>query len=183
MFVSVPEFPCFVFVVKVLMPVVAGAVTPLKATVNWALAAQVMLMGMVHGPVPVMVPRVAAEQAGAGPVVTTTLLEVGAVHPAGTRIVAWEPGGLKSLPLGAAKVNVRVLPMVPAMTLVGLTVIVPSPSMAGPASGNVVCATNPEDWPTAVTVNVRPASLSVGENDMLMNPPTESATIEYTGSG
>src|SRR2546426_10014444 len=140
MFVSVPEFPCFVFVVKVLMPVVAGAVTPLKATVNWALAAQVMLMGMVHGPVPVMVPRVAALQAGAGPVVTTTLLGVGAVHPAGTRIVAWETA-LKSLPLGAVKVNVKVLAMVPAVALAGLTGMLPSPLMAGAASGTVGCAT------------------------------------------
>src|SRR3989442_782661 len=141
MFVSVPPF-CFVFVVKVFTPVVTGAVTPLKFTVNLALAAQVMSMGMVHGPVPVMVPRVATVQmSGAGPVVTTTLLEVGAVHPAGTRIVAWEPR-LKSLPLGAVKVNVKVLAMVPAMTLAGLTVMLPSPLLAGPAAVNVVLAPN-----------------------------------------
>src|SRR5947209_5745006 len=98
MFVSVPKF-CFVCVVKMFAPVVVGAVTPLKVTLNWAFATQVMLMGTVHGPVPAMVPRVAAVQAGAGPVVTTTLPEVGAVHPSGTRIVAWEPA-LKSLPDG-----------------------------------------------------------------------------------
>src|SRR2546425_9644504 len=87
-----------------------------------------VLFRSVHGPVPAMVPRVATVLAGAGPVVTMTLPEVGAVHPAGTRIVAWEPA-LKSLPVGAAKVKIKVLPMVPAVTPVGLTVIVPSPSL------------------------------------------------------
>jgi hypothetical protein len=47
-------------------------------------------------------------------------------------------------------VNVRVLPVLFAAMLVGLTVIVPSPLEAELASVNVVCASDPEAEPVAV---------------------------------
>ena len=77
MLVRVPPF-CFVCVVNGFAPAMLGAVTELNVTLNWALAGQVMLMGMVE---PVMVPRVAAVQFGAGPTATATLLVVGVVQP------------------------------------------------------------------------------------------------------
>ena len=90
------------------------------------LAGQVILMGTVHGPEPVIVPSVAAVQV---PAVTLVLVEVGAVHPAGTEIVASEPD--KNPPvLGPVKLKVRVLVVLLAATLVGDTVIVPDPLVA-----------------------------------------------------
>ena len=82
-------------------------------------------MGTVHGPEPVIVPSVAVVQV---PAVTLVLVEVGAVHPAGTVIVASEPdaNGL----LGPVKLKVRVSPVLLAARLVGETVIVPDPLLA-----------------------------------------------------
>jgi hypothetical protein len=76
--------------------------------------------------------------------VTTTypglemLVVWGPVQPAGTRIVAREPD-MKDLLFGAWKVKVKVFPVLPAVTLVGLTIMVPSPLLASP-SVNLVCA-------------------------------------------
>ena len=92
------------------------------------MAGQVMVMGTVHGPEPVMVPRVAVVQV---PAVTLVLVEVGAVHPAGTEIVASEPDG--NALLGPVKLNVRVSPVLLTPTLVGETVIVPDPLAASGA--------------------------------------------------
>ena len=55
----------------------------------------------------------------------------GAVQPAGISMETWELA-LKSLPFGVANVKVKLLPVLPAPTLVGETVIVPSPSLATP---------------------------------------------------
>ena len=92
------------------------------------MAGQVIVMGTVHGPEPVIVPSVAVLQV---PAVTLVLVEVGAVHPLGTVIVASEPdaNGL----LGPVKLNVRVFVVLLATTLVGETVIVPDPLAAGGA--------------------------------------------------
>ena len=49
---------------------------------------------------------------------------VGAVHPDGTVIVACEPKANSPL---AVKVKVKLLPVVPPVTLLGFTIIVPSP--------------------------------------------------------
>src|SRR5437870_4068704 len=90
--------------------------------------------------------NVAEVQTGDGPTATATLLVVGVVHPAGTWIVDWDPA-LKSLPLGDVNVNVRVFPVLSAIVVAGVvfTVMVPSPSLAAPASVNVFCACTP-DW-------------------------------------
>src|SRR5260221_13354330 len=108
-----------------------------------------MLIVIVQGPEPVMLLSEADVQIGAGPVVTAMLLDVGAVQPAGTTMVACEPK-IKSLPDGDVKVNVNVFPVLPAATIVGLATIVPSPLLAFPASVNEFCACNPERLPTAV---------------------------------
>ena len=63
------------------MPAAVGAVTPLKVTVKLSFAGHVMLMGIVQGPVPVIVPSVAVVH---DPFATVTLVAVGAVHPVGT---------------------------------------------------------------------------------------------------
>ena len=80
---------CIVAVVKVFAPGAIGAVTRLPVlpyvTVKVPLAGQVILIGTVHGPAPEIVPSVAAVQV---PAVTVVLVEVGAVHPDGTVIVA-----------------------------------------------------------------------------------------------
>jgi hypothetical protein len=57
------------------------------------------------------------------------VVDCGTVQPAGTCSVTCEPE-LKSLPDGAVNVYVKLLPVLPAVALVGLTVIVPSPSVA-----------------------------------------------------
>ena len=106
---------------------------------------QFMLIGMVQGPEPVIVPRVAALQV---PAETETLLVVGVVQPFGTRIVAWEPE-LKSLPFGAVNVNVNVFPVLLGATAIGLTVMVPSPLAAFP-SVNVVPPVLPLCCPLAL---------------------------------
>src|SRR5262245_41628029 len=101
---------------------------------------------MVHGPVPVIEPNEAAAQLGDGPTPTLTnpgfeaLADCGAVQPAGITTIACEPTR-KSLPLGAANTNVKLFPVLPGVTLVGETVMVPSPSLAlaaavyGPTNG------------------------------------------------
>src|SRR6266540_4647026 len=50
-------------------------------------------------------------------------------------------------------------------------------------SVNVVWATKPDAWPTAVTVNVRPRSSMSGENWVATKLPAASATVEYVTSG
>jgi len=84
--VSVPPF-CLVWVVKVFPPVVEGAVTGLYVAVKPVPPGQVMLIAIVHGPVPV--PVIALREAAVQLVfATTTLLLVGAVQLAGTTMVA-----------------------------------------------------------------------------------------------
>src|SRR5579864_8947451 len=79
---------------------------------------------------------------------------VGAVHPAGTTSVNIEFAGKLLLLPGSLFVNVNwnVLPLLPAGTAVGDTVIVPSPLLA-PASVNVFCTTYPDWLPTALSQN------------------------------
>jgi hypothetical protein len=84
-------------------------------------------------------------------------LEVcGAVQPDGTTMVTWEPAR-KSLPIGDVKGNVKVLFVLPAVTLVGLSVKVPSPSEALP-SVKCVVATTRELNPVAVKASAAPAN-------------------------
>jgi hypothetical protein len=105
-----------------------------------------MLIGTVQGPVPVIVPSVTFPVPHVL-VATVTLELVGAVHPAGTEIVACEPA-LKSLAFWAVKVKVKLFPVLPAGAVIGLTVIVPCPSLALVLSVNVICAWEAE--PVAV---------------------------------
>jgi len=133
-----------------------------------------MLMGIV---VPVIVPRGAASQAGEGPVLTETLPLVGAVNPAGTEIVACEPE-TKSLLLVFSKVKVKVVPVLPAPTATGTTVIAPSPLLASPESVNVVCAVKFDDIPVAVNVNETPRSCGWMTNFELEIFPESSATAD-----
>ena len=72
------------------------------------------------------------------PFVTVTLPGAGGGHPAGTVMRAWELA-LKSLPFVAVKVNVKLFPVLPAATVVGLTTMVPSPLEALP-SVKIICA-------------------------------------------
>ena len=92
-------------------------------TVSVPPAWHVMLTGITE---PLMVPRLTPLQPV--PAVALVLVEVGAVHPLGTVIVASEPDAKRLL--GAVKLNVRVSPVLPAPTLVGETVIVPDPLAA-----------------------------------------------------
>jgi hypothetical protein len=86
-----------------------------------------MLTGIVC---PLIVPSVAAVHV---PAVTATCPApvplIGAVQLAGTERVSCEPA-LKGPVLGAVKVNVKLLPVLPATALVGVTVIVPEPLAA-----------------------------------------------------
>src|SRR6476469_5575605 len=60
-------------------------------------------------------------------VARTVLPVVGAVHPDGMVMLACEPVSKAAL---AVKVNVKLLPELPAVTLLGFTTIVPSPFAA-----------------------------------------------------
>jgi hypothetical protein len=61
----------------------------------------------------------------------------GAVHPAGTVTTTFEPTA-KAVALVFVKVNVKILLFVPSDTLVGETVIVPSPLTAADASAGAL---------------------------------------------
>src|SRR6478672_8915513 len=109
---------------------------------------------MVQGPLPVIeiepvidaVPTVAAlTKPGA---VESEVC--GAVQPAGTTTVASDPAVNAFVPLRKLKVNV--LPVLLGCTLVGDTVMVPSPF----ASVNVAEAVSWEESPVAVACNVAP---------------------------
>jgi hypothetical protein len=88
-------------------------------------------------------------QLGVGPTATETFDVVGVVQPAGTCRDSCEPE-TKSLPVSEVKTKVSVLPVLAAVTVVGLTVILPLPLLASP-SVNVVVAV-PELRPVATTL-------------------------------
>jgi hypothetical protein len=123
-FVSVPPLPSLVCVVKVSVPAVVVAVTwwPLVpyVTLNVSLAAGQVMGIVITCDAKVGVPGVQE------PAVTLVLVDVGAVHPVGTVIVASEPD--KNTP--PVKLNVRVLVLLPEIAEVGDTVIVPDPLAA-----------------------------------------------------
>ena len=85
------------------------------------------------------------------------------------------------MPFGAVNVNVRVTPVWPAVTLPGLTVMVPAPSLACVASVNVVCARIPDFPPVAVTMNRTLMSCTSGENWLFVHFPLLSATAVSAG--
>jgi len=93
----------------------------------------------VHGPVPVIEFKLAAAQFGIGPTATATwpapAAAVGTVQPAGTITATCDPA-LKSFPVSDVKVNVNVLPVLPALVVAGEgeTDIFPSPFNAFPAA-------------------------------------------------
>src|ERR687887_1404362 len=108
-----------------------------------------MFKRIVHGPDPVAtLAMVALVQALPPAAVALTkpgepdAVFCGCVQPAGTSTDTCEP--VPKFPTDL-KLNVRVFPVLPPVTLVGLTVIWPSPL----ASVNVVCAVHPEDSPFA----------------------------------
>lgn len=171
MFVRVPPEPCLVLVVKVAVPAAVGAVTPLPPTPYWrtylAPLEQVILTVMVQGPVPVIPATEAAEQFGDPAAMLTYPAPVGevacgSVQPAGTTTVVCEPA-LNGFPVGVVNVNERALLALPAVTEVGATVIVPSPSTAAVA---LKVAVSDEPAPEAVIL-IEP----VDEGHGLVVPP------------
>ena len=73
--------------------------------------------------------------------------------------------------------NVKLLPALPALVLVGLTVIVPSPSFAF-ASVKVACAVSPDVWPVAVNCSVAfNSSWSKGTSQVVEILPASSAVV------
>ena len=111
---------------------------------------------IVQGPVPVtvIVPTVFPAATGVGAALTKPAAvesEVcGAVQPAGTTTVAIDPEVKAFVPF--RKLKVKVLPVLLGCTLVGETVIVPSPF----ASVNVAEAVSWEESPVAVACRVAP---------------------------
>lgn len=142
------------------------------------MAGHVILTGTVHGPEPVMVPRLTPVQV---PAVALVLVEVGAVHPAGTRIVASEPEA--NALLGPVKLNVRVLVVLLATTVVGETVIVPDPLLAAVTKFAVsvvvlplpVGATKVQGFAVAPVVHVVPLDPAVPLTLQLLKTKPEPA--------
>jgi len=135
--VAEPEEPFRDAATNVDVPVVFGGVALAYVTVNvFPFFAQLTLTVIVPEEIE---PRLAVLHV---PFVTVTypgvpdVVDWGGVHPPGTVRVTMEPAPFRSpaLPLSVVKVKASVLPVLPAVTLVGETVIVPEPSV------NVVCA-------------------------------------------
>jgi hypothetical protein len=129
MFLSVPPL-CFVCVVNVYGPVVVGAVALAYLSVKLdppEIPRQVILTVMIE---PATEGALTEAQV---PGDVETLLVCGAVQPTGTVRVSWEPL-LKSFPWSVVNVKVRVMPVLPATTVGGATVMVPSPLLAFPAA-------------------------------------------------
>jgi hypothetical protein len=100
---------------------------------------------------------------------------VGVVHPVGTVTVTEEPLPHVWLPLATLKEKVRELLMLPATTVVGLTVIVPPP-LFPPPSVKVVSALSPEDSPLEVSCRVESIRSSVKTYQEVIRFPFVSAT-------
>ena len=122
---------------------------------------QEIFTAMVHGPEPLIEARVAELHP---PLLMETnpglvlALDCGGVQPAGTASVTCEPEPKDPLVLN---VNVKLLPVEPAVALVGLTVIVPSPLVVACACVTANSTTAMADSMTIASVIVRDLKMRV----------------------
>jgi hypothetical protein len=164
-FTGAPVAPARDAAWNVAVPGTAGAVTlvppPAYVIEKILFGLQLMSTAMVHGPEPPIEARVAEPH---WPLFTETnpalalALDCGGVQPVGTARVTREPGPKDPL---AWNVNVKLLPVEPAVALDGLTIIVPSPLVVACACVTANSTTAMADSMTIASVIVRDLKMRV----------------------